>query len=317
MVYIGVDLGGTNIKAGVVDSDGQLIRQSSIPTAYPRSTEEICDDIVMLSRHVLEQSGFSVNQVAGLGIGCPGIINPNTGVVEYWSNLSWRNVPLQRYVADGFRDVFPVLIENDANVAAYGEFYAGSAKGVDSAIVITIGTGIGSGVIINSKILNGHFYGGGEFGHMVIQHGGRLCTCGRYGCFETYASATGLINLTREEMERSPGSLMHKLADGEVNGRIAFDAMKQGDKAGTRVVDLFIGYLACGITNIINALQPEVLSIGGGVCNEGDALLLPLREKVFREVYGSPFLQSTEIRICTLGNDAGIIGAAMMGIEVV
>ena len=316
MVYIGVDLGGTNIKAGVVDDEGRIIRQASIPTGHPRGEKAICDDIVALSKRLLEESGFSLNQVAAIGIGSPGTMNPDTGTVIYGNNLDWKDVPLKQYVSEGFGENSPpVYIENDANVAAFGELYAGSAKGAESAVVLTIGTGLGSGSIINSKIINGHFHGGGEFGHMVVERGGKPCTCGRRGCVEAYASATGLIGLTRDEMERSPDSLMHKLAKerGKVTGKTSFDAMKQGDEAGARVVDLFIDYLACFIANIINALQPEVISIGGGVSNEGDTLLIPLREKVSREVYGGPELPSTEIRICTLGNDAGIVGAAMMG----
>ena len=315
MVYIGVDLGGTNIKVGVVDSEGAMIHQASIPTAHPRSAKAICDDIVMLSRRVLDEAGFSLNQVEWIGVASPGTVNPSTGMVAYWSNLDWKNVPVKKYIEEGLSNALPVYLANDANAAAFGEFFAGSAKGTDSVVVITIGTGLGGGAILNSKILNGHFYGGGEFGHMVIEHGGRMCTCGQRGCFEAYASATGLINYTREEMERSPASLMHKLAQksGKVSGKTAFDAMKQGDEAGAKVVDWFIEYLACGITNIINMIQPEVLSIGGGVCNEGDVLLIPLKGKVSRGVYGGPEHPNTEIRICTLGNDAGIIGAAMMG----
>jgi glucokinase len=313
-VSIGVDLGGTNIKAGVVDSDGKLLYQASVPTAMPRSAAEICGDIVGLSRNLLHKAGFSENQVSGLGIGCPGTVNPNTGIVMYAPNLPFRNVAMQSYAADSFSHAFPVHIENDANAAALGEFYAGSAKGAGSVVVITIGTGLGVGAIIHSKMLNGHFYGGGEFGHMVIERGGKLCGCGRRGCFEAYASATGLINLTRDELARSPESLMRGISesDGKVSAKTAFLAMKQGDEAGARVVDLFISYLACGVTNIINALQPEVLSIGGGVSGEGDYLLIPLREKVLSEVYGGPELPATDIRICTLGNDAGIIGAAML-----
>ena len=314
MVYIGVDLGGTNIKAGVTDSEGTMLSQASIPTDYPRSAKSICDDIAALSCRVLKEAGFSWEQAAGIGIASPGTVNPRTGVVMYWSNLDWKNVPVKKYIEESLPTSLPIYLENDANAAAFGEFYAGSAKGADSVVVITIGTGLGGGAIINSKILNGHFYGGGEFGHMVIEHGGRLCTCGRRGCFEAYSSATGLINFTREELKRSPESLMHKLVlkSGKVSGKTAFDAMKQGDEAGARVVDWFIDYLACGIANIINMLQPEVLSIGGGVCNEGDALLIPLRKKISGEVYGGPNLPNTEVRICTLGNNAGIIGAAMM-----
>lgn len=294
---------------------GELLSSRSVPTGLPRPPQAICRDIVASATQLLEQENLSWEQVKDLGAGAPGTVNPDRGVVIHAANLGWWDFPLREELSRLLPRNLPVYIQNDANVAAVGEYLAGSAKGAASAVVLTIGTGVGSGIILNHRIESGHYFGGGEFGHMVIVQGGRSCNCGRKGCFEAYASATGLIHLTEEEMVRSPESLMHSIAaqQGKVNGRTAFDAMRAGDQAGSRVVDLFLSYLACGIANIINALQPELICIGGGISKEGDTLLLPLREKVNREIYGGSQLPSTRLQICTLGNHAGMIGAAMLG----
>ncbi len=315
MVHLGVDLGGTTIKIGLVDGDGKLLRSLAIPTALPRPPQAICQDIAEAASQLLEAEHLTWEQVRDLGAGAPGTVDPNRGVVLYATNLDWWDFPLAEELARRLPRPIPVYVQNDANVAAVGEYLAGSAKGSASVVVLTIGTGMGSGIILDRRMINGHYCGGGEFGHMVIVQGGRRCSCGRKGCLEAYASATGLTNLTRDEMERTPESLMHSIAkkQGEVSARTAFDAMRAGDAAGSRVVDLFLDYLACGIVNIINALQPELICLGGGVSKEGDTLLLPLTEKVSREVYGGSHLASTRLQICTLGNDAGMIGAALLG----
>lgn len=315
MVHLGVDLGGTGIKVGLVDDEGKLLGSLSVPTNLPRPAQAICEDIVKTAAQLLEQKKIGWEQVEDLGAGAPGTVNPDEGIVIHAVNLGWWDFPLREELTRLLPREIPVYVHNDANVAAAGEYLVGSAKGAASAVVLTIGTGIGSGIILNHRIESGHYYGGGEFGHMVIVQGGRPCNCGRKGCFEAYASATGLIRLTQEEMERSPESLMHSIAakQGKVSGRTAFDAMRAGDEVGKRVVDLFLDYLACGIANIINALQPEMICIGGGISKEGDTLLKPLTEKVNRELYGGSQRPTTRLQICTLGNDAGMIGAAMLG----
>ena len=208
-------------------------------------------------------------------------------------------------------------IGNDANVAAFGEYVAGSAKGANIAVMITLGTGVGAGIVIDGKIYTGFNFAGAEIGHTVIEVDGASCTCGRKGCFEAYSSATGLIRMTKEEMDKSPDSLMHKLSEetGHVSGRTAFDAAKQGDEVAQRVVDKYIKYLAAGVTNTINIFQPDIFSIGGGVAGEGDNLLIPLKEIVEKEVYSRNSPKNTEIVIASLGNDAGIIGAALLGMN--
>jgi len=312
MCNIGIDLGGTNIAAGIVDEKGKIIRKDSTPTKMPRSAEEIIKDMAILSLKLIEDAGISVNDVESIGIGTPGAANDATGIVEYSNNLDFHNVPM-RTIMQKYIDK-PVHIGNDANVAALGEAFAGAAKGVNDAVMITLGTGVGGGIIIDKKIYSGFNFYGGELGHMVIDKDGRACTCGRKGCWEAYSSATGLTVMTKEAMENDKNSLMWELCSGDINNagaKTAFAAMKKGDKAGKEVVDMYIAYLACGLANIINIFQPEIIAIGGGVCNEGDYLTKPLEAAILQEVYTRSTTGSTQIKIAMLGNDAGIIGAAM------
>ena len=210
----------------------------------------------------------------------------------------------------------PVYVANDANCAALGEAYAGCGNGAKNFIAVTLGTGVGSGVIIDGKIVTGVNNAGGECGHMVIVVDGEACTCGRHGCWEAYASATALINQTKKAMEQYPDSVMHQLAkeEGKVSGKTAFDAMRRGDIAGIKVVDQYIKYVACGIINLVNALQPEIICVGGGICNEGETLLRPLRRYIEAERYSVYSKIQTKILKAELGNDAGIIGAAILGV---
>lgn len=318
--YVGVDLGGTNIKAGVVDQDCRILAEDSRPTGLSeigvaRPGEDVCADIAKTVENALAQVGLSRSDVHSVGVGCPGTVIDEDGMVVYANNLGWRNVPMGQILEKmlGCR----VHLGNDANVAALGEVCAGSAKGTNSAVIVTLGTGVGAGIVLDSHIYSGFNGVASEFGHMVIVYGGLPCTCGRRGCFESYASASGLIHLTRKAMEEDQKSLMWPIAKdrGKVSGRTAFDAMRQGDKTAARVVDDYIGYLACGITNIINALEPEIISMGGGISKEGETLLVPLREKVYKEIFGGPSGRDTRIEACTLGYKAGIIGAAMLAAE--
>ncbi len=312
--YLGIDLGGTNIVAGVVDETYKILSKASIKTASPRPAVDIMDDMVKVSREACEKAGVPVEQLEWVGIGAPGTINRDTGYIEYSNNLQFDHVPLRQYIAD--RLGRPVFVDNDANAAAYGEALAGAAKGVKDAVAITLGTGVGGGIIIDGKIYSGFNFAGAELGHAVIEIGGRQCTCGRRGCLEAYASATGLINLTKEAMEANPNSKMWTLTGGtidNVSGKTAFDAMREGDAAGKEVVDLYIKYLGCGLANYINIFQPEVLCIGGGICKEGETLLAPLREYINSENFLRDTTRRTRLCVAELGNDAGIIGAAFLG----
>ena len=311
--YVGIDLGGTNIVAGVVDEEYNIISKASTKTNCPRPEKEIADDMAKMALEAVKKANLTIDDIEWIGVGTPGIANSSTGIIEYSNNLGFRNTPMVKYIQETIDK--PVYIENDANAAAYGEFVAGAAKGARNAVCITLGTGVGGGIIIDGKIYSGSNFGGAEIGHTVIEVDGAQCSCGRKGCFEAYSSATGLIRMTKEAMAEHPDSIMAKSAEekGKVTARTSFDCMRAGDKYAKSVVDKYIKYLAAGITNTINIFQPDVLCIGGGVCNEGDPLLLPMKELVQKEVYTKNSEKNTEIVIAKLGNDAGIIGAAFLG----
>lgn len=311
--YIGIDLGGTNIVAGVVNENYEIISKAKTPTNRPRSAEEICKDMAKMALEAVEKAGLRVSDIQSVGVGAPGSVNSDTGVISYSNNLDFHNAPVADYIREAID--LPVYVENDANAAAYGEFVAGSAKGTKDAVCITLGTGVGGGIIIGGKIYSGFNYAGAELGHTVIEVDGVQCSCGRKGCFEVYSSATGLIRMTKEAMDADTDSKMHEMMGDHVSGRLAFEAMRAGDATAKSVVDKYIKYLAAGIANTINIFQPEVLCIGGGVCNEGDALLVPLKELISKEIYTRASEDNTKIVIASLGNDAGIIGAAFLGLQ--
>lgn len=317
MMYLGIDLGGTNIVAGVVDENHNIIAKANCKTNIPRPEEAICDDMAAVAKEALSKAGLTLDDVPWVGIGCPGSVNRSTGIIEYSNNLGFHNWPLEKMMTERLNK--KIILENDANAAAYGEFVAGAAKGAKDAVAITLGTGVGTGIIIDGKIYSGTNFAGAEMGHMVIVLGGRACTCGRQGCWEAYASATGLIALTKEEMMREqadPDSAMWKMVNGnidKVSGRTAFDAMRQGDPMGKAVVDKYINYLACGLVNAINIFQPDVICLGGGISKEGENLLRPLRSYIERERYSKHAAKQTQLCTAQLGNDAGVIGAAFLG----
>ncbi len=314
MLRIGIDLGGTNIVAAVVNDEYEMVGKAKTPTATPRSAEEIFDDIVKVCKEAMAQAGVTIKDIFSVGIGTPGTVNKE-GVIEFANNLGFVNVPAKEMLIErlGIENVY---VDNDANCAALGEAQAGSGHGAKDFIAVTLGTGVGSGVIINGKIVAGVNNAGGECGHSVIVVDGEPCTCGRKGCWEAYASATALINQTKAAMEKYPDSVMHELVKangGKVDGRTAFDAMRRGDIAGIKVVDAYVKYVACGLINLVNIFQPETICIGGGICNEGETLLRPLRRYIDSERYSVYSKIQSKIVKAELGNDAGIIGAALLG----
>ncbi len=314
MYKIGVDLGGTNIAVGVIDSDYKIIGLGKAKTNIPRPAEEIFDDIVKCIHTACENAKIDISEVESIGIGTPGSCDKENGVILYANNLYFDHVPAVKLINDKIPGV-KVYIENDANCAALGEALAGSGRGKKSFIAITLGTGVGGGVILDGKVLAGCNDAGGELGHITIKFDGEECNCGRVGCFERYASATALVNQTKAAMEAHKDSIMWELCGGDINnagGRTAFDAMRAGDKYGKEVVDNYIRYIAIGTTDIVNIFQPEMICFGGGICNEGETLLAPLREYVAKWRYSKMQEKQTEICRATLGNDAGIIGAALV-----
>lgn len=313
MFTIGIDLGGTNIVAGLVDDNCKIITTATVKTNLPREAEAIIDDMVMLCHKVVEQQGITLDEVEYVGVGCPGTCNVETGEVEYANNLGFSHLPLGTMMQEKLNK--PVYIDNDANAAALGEAMAGATRNAQKSVCITLGTGVGSGIVLDGKIYGGSNYAGGELGHTVIAMDGEPCTCGRRGCWECYSSATALMRQTRKAMEQNPDSLMWKLCDGDianVDGRIPFEAAKQGDAAGQAVVDRYVEYLACGLVNVINIFQPDVVCVGGGVCRQGENLLGPVRKLIEQNRYSKYCQKQTQLCVAELGNDAGIVGAACL-----
>ena len=320
MYYLGIDLGGTNIAVGIVNENYEIISKGSVPTLANRDGKLIIKDMAELCKKLITNAGLTLNDIAYAGIATPGTADSDTGVVVYANNLPFNNFPIADLLKE-YLGIEKVYIENDANAAAKAEAIVGAAKGAKYSVMITLGTGLGGGIVIDGKVYSGFNHAGAELGHVVIQKDGKQCTCGRKGCWETYSSATGLVNMTKEHLikarENGEKSLIEDMIGGDlnaVNARVAFAAMKQGDKVGAEIVDEYISYLASGVATMINIFQPNVLSIGGGVCNEKDYLLKPLKQKVFEETYGNGKGERTEIKIAELGNDAGILGAAVLGL---
>lgn len=313
MLYLGIDIGGSNLAAAVVDDSMSIIGRASIKYRQGIPAEKFCDDVAAAGRAAAENAGVALSDCAYCGVGCPGVINSRSGMLEYSSNLGYEELPISYEISR--RLDLAVYIGNDANCAALGEVCAGAAKGAESALVVTLGTGVGGGIVIGGKIYAGVNGVAGEIGHMVLFPGGEDCTCGRRGCWEAYASAMALKRQTRRAMEADPDSYMWKLAPSldRVSGKTPFEAMRHGDPSATLVVESYIYYLAEGLANCINILQPEIVCIGGGVCHEGDDLLLPLREQVSRYRFGRGNIRQPQIVLAKLWGDAGLIGAAMLG----
>lgn len=309
-MYIGIDLGGTNIAAGIVREDGKIVVQSSVPTLSQRPTDEIVKDMVFLSKQLIKDAELELNDIEAVGIGCPGTINFETGEVIYSNNIKMEHYMLakefQKYLN------LPVKIDNDANCAAMGEYIV-SGNNVPIFMFITLGTGVGSGLILNGKVFRGFNGAASEAGHITLVSGGEPCTCGKRGCWETYASVTALIRQTKVAMEKNPESLMHEIAkaEGKISGRTSFDAAKQGDKAAQAVVKQYAQYVADGIVSVENVLQPDIISVGGGISREGEYLLQPVCEYAAANGFNK-FMPKTKIVTAQSFNGAGIIGAAMI-----
>lgn len=312
--YLGIDLGGTNIRAGIVDESYTITALTKTKTKMPRPAEEIVNEIVLCAQATIKEAGLTAGDIQSVGLGAPGTVDQKTGRVEYANNLPFLALPIKHQLESQLG--LPVFLENDANAAALAEMLCGAAKGAKNAALVTLGTGVGCGIIIDGKIYTGHHFAAGEAGHIGVAHGGRPCTCGRTGCLEAYASVRGLIETTKEEMQKAPGSIMWQLCEGDINkasGRTAFLAAKDGDKAGEAAVARFIEFLGYGIANIVNILAPEVLAIGGGLSGEGEGLINPLIQVVKPQLYQKDEDKQTKLVLATLGNSAGIIGAAMLG----
>lgn len=309
--YIGIDLGGTNVAAGVTDRNGRLIVRTSLPLET-RGAEGVTSAICQAAWAACDRAGLRPDQAVELGLASPGTVDPERGIVSNAHNLGLEVTPLAGMVAEALG--LPVCMENDANAAALGEYVSGCGRNALSLVAVTLGTGVGAGAVLNGSIYTGFNGAAFEAGHMVIHQDGRPCNCGRRGCWETYASATGLIRTTQAAMEADQDSALWRYASelAQVTGKTAFDAAQAGDETARQVVEAYTSDLACGIVNLINLFQPEVLCIGGGVSRQGENLLKPIRAVLEREEFTRNYTRRTKICTAELGEDAGVIGAAML-----
>ena len=313
MVYIGIDVGGTTAKAGVVDEAGQILYKSSCKTGIERDFEDIAADMAELCRHIVRESGHEMAEVAAVGVGIPGEQSPKTGLVAFCNNLGWVDVPLMQRLRDALG--LPVYVDNDANVAALAESAFGASRDVKSSILITLGTGVGGGIVRDQRIHTGAHGVGGEIGHMVVVVDGEPCNCGHRGCWEKYASATAIIRMGRALMEEKPDCALARQMGGDaanLNAKAVLDLAKAGDADCAGIFETYVKYLCVGLANLINIYDPDMLVLGGGVAHAGDILLDAVRAALGDYVY-CPALSWARVELARLGNDAGMIGAAMLG----
>lgn len=312
---IGVDIGGMTVKIGLVEeTDYRIIDKKVIPTdSEKQSASALIRKIAEAVKTILQENGISVKECKALGIACPGTVDSRNGAVLYSNNLGWEDLAL----CDILRQELdlPMAVANDADAAALGEVICGAAKGRNNAVLLTLGTGVGGGVIMDKRIFSGYLQGGCELGHMVIERQGRLCTCGRRGCLEVYASASALMEQARNAAAADQDSVLNALCGHDyaaLNGKMVFDAQKQGDKAAMQVVDEYEESLSIGIANIVNIFRPEVVILGGGVSAQKEYLTDELQKRVSMLCFGREHGEIPPIVTSALGNDAGIIGAAYL-----
>lgn len=313
MLYIGIDVGGTSIKAGVVDESGHILHKDSCASQLERGATAMIDDMAALSLRVLAESGHTLDEVASVGIGIPGMLDPRTGRVPFCTNLKWHDVPLMEMMRA--RIDKPIFANNDATVAGLAEHVAGVCRGAKNSVVVTLGTGVGGGVVLDDKVFMGPHGIATEVGHMITVAGGEMCTCGNRGCWERYASATAIIRMGRESAQLHPDGAIARAVGGDlgkITAKTVMDLAKEGDPQAKEIFDKYVYYLCVGIVNLINCIDPEVIALGGGVSKAGDFLLNAVRAKLPEMIFYKT-MPYARIELATLGNDAGIIGAAMLG----
>lgn len=314
MIYIGIDIGGTGIQTGVVDEDGKLLAKGGIVTRTDLPFEEQVKQMTDCALETLEKSGYTLDDLASVGVGVPGVVDPRTGVIPFCTNLGWVNVPL-RDVIRKYIDK-PIFIDNDATVAGLAESVVGVSAGTHSSVFLTLGTGVGAGIVLGGRVWSGFHGVGSEVGHMILELDGEPCTCGSYGCLERYTSATAVIRMAREAVAKHPDSLIMSLCQGDtskINAKLVFDAAREGDEQGKKVFRRYVRYLSQAIANVINFLDPEVVVLGGGVSKAGAFLLDAVRAEVPHYLLYKTMPYS-RIELAQLGPDAGIIGAAMLSL---
>ena len=314
MYYIGVDVGGTGVKAGIVTDNGKIIKSCAMPTRRDADYKVLIKDMADLVFRTLREAGVSMDEVESVGIGFPSAVDEKNGVVVYTANINLNNAPvvqeLKKYIDK------PIFIGNDANCAALGEYFALNDDSVENFVAVTLGTGVGGGIIINKKLYTGSNGSAGEIGHIRLVTDGEKCSCGRDGCWECYASATALIRDSKRAADKNPSSLLAKniaANGGRSNGKLVFDTAGEGDPTAKAVIDEYVKYIGEGIVDIINIFQPSVIAIGGGISRQGDNLLNPVKEYIKGKTYGVSYIKPCRVTMAKLGNDAGIVGAAFLG----
>ena len=314
MYYIGIDLGGTNIAVGLVNEEGRIIAKTETPTLASRPYQELIKDMAACAKKVMEEAKITEDELHSIGVGIPGVADKD-GMVIFCTNLGWRNVPLRAELQQYINK--PVYMDNDATVAGWAEYQAGVSRGTDSSVFMTLGTGLGGGIVMNGKIWAGAHGAGSELGHLVIEVDGVPCTCGKRGCAERYCSATAIIRMAREACADAPNCLIMRAVEGDmdkINAKVVFDAAKEGDSVAMQVFNRFVKYLTIAINNVISFVDPDMIILGGGVSRAGDFLLDAVKATLPEYLF-YPTLKQPELRIASLGNDAGIIGAALLGKE--
>ncbi|MCI9124914.1 MAG: ROK family protein [Eubacterium sp.] len=310
-VAIGIDLGGTAVKIGILNRAYDLLAWTSIPTRAARPCAEVVADIGQAAKALLRDNGYTCADCIGVGIGSPGTVDSQSGIVLYSNNIRWEQVPLaatlNKYIP------VPVFASNDANCAALGEVLKGAAAGCKNAVFLTLGTGVGGGIVIDGKLFEGGHAGGVEPGHIRIGSEGRRCTCGRMDCLEAYASATALIRDAKEMAAQHPASLLWELCGRQLeqmDAKMPFDAAQAGDACGKKLTARYIGYLADGITDLVNIFRPDIVVLGGGVCAQGETLTEPINRYLRENCFGGPVAHIPRVVVAKNGNHAGMIGAA-------
>ena len=311
MYYIGIDLGGTTIKGGIVTEDGKIIRSISTPTLPEREGSQIIKSMAQVAIDLIKEEGLDFNSIHSIGIGSPGLIDSKNKIIVSSSNINFDNINVEKEMKKYIN--LPIYLENDANCATIAEFVCGSMKGYENGIMITIGTGIGGGVILDNKLTKGTYLGESELGHTIVDYtGGEYCNCGQKGCLEVFSSASSIIKYAKQLLEQDNNSKILELSDSidDINAKNVFDAYDLGDSIAIKVIERFNTYLAIGIVNFVNIFRPAIICIGGGASARGEKLTKPIEEIAKKMIYGNEF--NTKIVPAILGNDAGIIGAAMI-----
>lgn len=310
--YIGVELGVRNIVAGIFDKNGKLIRRDIIPTNKERSFELIIKDMCSLINKIIEDEDIEIKNIKYIGVGCPGIIDNMNGIVLKNYRLNFNNAEIRTEIQKYFKQ--PVFVENDANCVAIAEYLLGASYGTSSSLTIKVGVGIGGGLIIDGSIYNGFNFGGTEFGHMVIEHNGRECSCGRKGCWEQYVSASAIVTQTKQLIDENPDSILANMVNNsaQITELTIFEAAKAGDEKAKEACIEYIDYFSEGLANIVNILMPEVVIIAGPISKLGDGLVKPLVEKLRGRIYGRE-IHLPEFKMAEMGTAGIVVGAAMLG----